>query len=521
MIGLLAMAVVVQFISFIPLISRTMDHRSIIEAHDNDAGKMIEVGLRTRWYNDNQFRYYGPLYFRLANTFHSVAPTYSGLYPADSREAQEESIHFYLLLVSVLGLFLLAFSCSWLLTSKWELRLLSVLFLTPLLAADPTWAQFIFTAHPDLMLAGFAALSAVMTYQMIEKDFSEASIRFAGWLWGATLCIKLSVLFFMPGLGLIFWIFSSSFKQTFERSKKLTLSALASYFLLGFPQNLDIFGSLRKLFNLSSFSSSFSSAAFADWWQQIGTQSVRGICLLLLISVLFSEKNKIEIPLKKYLASFLVMGLGLLILTTRTLELAHSYYTLPFIGALLVGVVFLSQNLRGLRLSERFNSAFHWNGFLFLIFILGSSFHLFSFPEAAATQASLLRCRSAYREVYNQTNTWLSQGQTMISTPYTPVPLYDEKKVQIDWELNFETLNKTSPDFLVLNSSYYARYTDQNIPNKYVLLTNADWKKTQDFYLAFTVKNPVSQDQVQAPGGAAWKKIYKNETCQLEIWQRQ
>ena len=94
---LFAGALAAQFLSFVPLISGFMDHRSIVEAHDNDAGKMVEVGGNSRWYNDNQFRYYGPLYFRIANTLHSVAPTFSGKYLTDSREAQEESVHFYLM----------------------------------------------------------------------------------------------------------------------------------------------------------------------------------------------------------------------------------------------------------------------------------------------------------------------------------------------------------------------------------------------------------------------------------------
>src|SRR5687768_1913278 len=77
---LLAAALLAQVAHHTQLIGDFMDHRAVIEAHDNDAGEMIRVTEKTRWYNDNGFRYYTPLYFRLAHTLAALAPAHSGLY---------------------------------------------------------------------------------------------------------------------------------------------------------------------------------------------------------------------------------------------------------------------------------------------------------------------------------------------------------------------------------------------------------------------------------------------------------
>ncbi len=512
---LFAGALAAQFLSFVPLISGFMDHRSIVEAHDNDAGKMVEVGGNSRWYNDNQFRYYGPLYFRLANTLHSVAPTFSGKYVTDSREAQEESVHFYLMLISLIGIYLLAGSCSYLLSSRWDLRFLSTLFLVPLFLKHDVWIQYVLIAHPDFLLTGLSALSVLLTVQMIQKNFSDKSIHWAGYAWGATLCTKLSVLFFMPGIGLIFYIFSKDFKETYTRAKSFTFRAVALYLILGFPQNFDIFGSLRKLIRLSEFSSGFTWSSFVDWWGYIGTQSFYGLIVIVVISLLLSERVPIKLSIKKSLAVFIALNIGLLLLTSRTIELSHTYYGLPFIAALLVSTVFVLQNFRFGYFVERFHSQIFVSLFLFVIFMMGASFDLFSFPKAAALQRQNLTCRNYHREIYDKTNAWLKEDQKMISTPYTPVPLYDEDKVQVHWEMNFEKLIESKVNLLIFNRSYYARYTDTESPTKYVLITNPEWKKTQDFYLAFYKK-----ENANIENSGEWKKIYNAENCSIEIWQR-
>src|SRR5690606_5595492 len=139
-----------------------------------------------------------PLYFRIANTLHSMAPTSSGLYSLDSDEAREESVHFYLLLVSLIGLFLLAFSCAFLVSNRWEVRILLSLFLSSLFLQHPVWSQYMLTAHPDHLLAGLAALSTMWTLLAVNEGFTTEKLKKAGMAWGATVATKLSSAFFIP-----------------------------------------------------------------------------------------------------------------------------------------------------------------------------------------------------------------------------------------------------------------------------------------------------------------------------------
>jgi hypothetical protein len=511
---LFGLAVIVQLMGFVPLLAGFMDHRSVIEAHDNDAGKMVEVGLRSRWYNDNGFRYYGPVYFRIANTFHQITKAYSGKYEAESPEANEESLHFYLILTSLLGAFLIAFSCSLLLSQRWELRFLYILFIVPLLLQSPTWSSYIFTAHPDMLLTGLVAFSTYLTLQMFRSDFEDKKIKWAGYAWGITLSTKLSSLFFMPGIGLLIWLYSKIHHQTWNRVKRFTLSALLSYFLIGFPQNFDIPGSLKKLFRLSEFSSGFSWAGFTDWWSMIANQSWMTLVFIIISSLVFSAGPKDGINVKKRLVLFCALNIGILLLTSRTLELAHTYYAMPFIGVLCVSTVFLFSNLRVGKLPERWPDPIYMQSLLFLVFVAASTTHLFSFPEATVVQRKMLLCRPGFQSVYNMTKAYLQEGGKIISTPYTPVPLEDEEKVSVNWEMNFDTLEKSQVRRMIFNNSYYGRYTQDGTPSKYVQLTNSEWQKSQEFYSAFNGKNEVHTDKA-----GTWQKVYSDK-CSLEIWDK-
>ena len=510
---LFALALGIQFFSVLPLISGFMDHRSIVEAHDNDAGKMVEVALRSRWYNDNNFRYYGPLYFRIANTFHSIVPASSGRYEMASAEASEESIHFYVLLTSLMGLFLLGFCCACLVSEKWEIRSLLTLFLMAAFLHHPVWSQYLFTAHPDHLLTGLVALSTLLTIRSFQKKLDDKSLAIAGFSWGLTICTKLSSLFFLPGWIALLFYFQKDRLRFKAALKKLVLFAAAGYFLIGFPQNIDIWGSLKKMLNLSEFSSTPTWVTFADWWNHVGGQAMWPAIVIVIGIIFFGSKIR-EFNFKQQVVLFLLMNLGLFILTLRSLELSHAYYVMPFVGTLLIALIILLNqiSLHSLIFSSK-PPIFLQSGLL-LLFIFGSHFNLFQFATAAATQKSLLNCRPHFQEVYGLSKKALADNKSILATPFTPVPLETEL-VKVDWELNFETLTKLQPKLLVFNRSYYARYTDSLDVSKYVQLTNSDWSTTQKFYMRF-----LNQTDVNAGSAGQWHKVYSDQ-CSLEVWEKQ
>ncbi len=510
---LFSLALGIQFLSAVPLISGFMDHRSIVEAHDNDAGKMVEVALRSRWYNDNNFRYYGPLYFRVANTFHSIVPASSGRYELGSPESNEESIHFYVLLTSLLGLFLLGISCASLISEKWEIRFLLTLFLMAAFLHHPVWSQYLFTAHPDQLLTGLVALSTLLTIRSFQKKFDGQSLAYAGFSWGLTICTKLSSLFFLPGWIALLFYFQKDRQRFKGVLKRLIAYAAGGYFLIGFPQNIDIWGSLKKMLNLSEFSSAPTLATFVDWWNHVGGQTIWPAAVILVGIIFFGSKIR-EFNFRQQIVLFLLMNLGLFILTLRTLELSHSYYVMPFVGTLLIALIVLMNQISLCDLIFSCRPPIFLQSVLFLLFVLGAHFNLFQFKTAGSTQKSLLTCRPHFQEVYGLTKKALAENKSIISTPYTPVPLENEL-VHVDWELNFDTVTKAQPKLLVFNSSYYARYTESLNVSKYVQLTNSDWSTTQKFYMSF-----LNQTDVNAGPAGQWHKIYSDQ-CSLEVWEKQ
>ena len=508
-----ALALGVQFLSAIPLLSQFMDHQAIVEAHDNDAGKMVEVALRSHWYNDNNFRYYGPLYFRIANTFHSMVPAVSGRYPLNSKEANEESIHFYVLMTSLLGLFLLGFSCAALVSEKWEVRCLLALLLNAAFLHHPVWSQYLFTAHPDLLLTGLVALSTLVTIRALRLGLQPQELLYSGILWGFTISTKLSSLFFLPGwIGIIFY-FQKNYNFFKPTIKKLFIVTAAAYFLIGFPQNIDLWGSLKKMLNLSEFSSTPTWASFADWWRLVGQQSLWPAGVIVLGILFFGSKIR-EFKFRQQVVLFILMNLGLVILTLRTLELTHSYYVMPFVGSFLMTIIIL---FNGCSFREQIfdqRPPIFLQGLLFIIFLLAAHFNFLQFTTAVETQKSLLTCRPYFIEVYRLTSSAVAENKKILATPYTPVPLESEF-LKVDWELNFKTVTEAQPRMMVFNQSYYARYTDSDDVSKYVQLTNSEWAETQKFYKSF-----LNQTDVDAGAAGQWHKIY-SDRCSLEVWQKQ
>lgn len=512
---ILFVALIVQFQSLMPLLSHFMDHRAIIEAHDNDAGKMVEVAENSRWYNDNYFRYYGPLYFRIVNTFDFISPTNSGRYDLSTRESKEESLHFYLLFTSVLGVYLIALCCSFLVSNRWDYRMLFLLFFVPILLYHPIWLQFLFTAHPDFLLMGLCALSTLLTIRMLQSHLASEHVKWAAYSWGLALSTKLSSLFFMPGIGILLFLYTKNKSALWQKCKEFLKYACISYFVIGFPQNLDIGGSLKKLFKLSEFSAGFTLDSFINWWGYFGSQSVYPLLFILGFYLFFGNTKRKTEDFRINFLSFLFLNLGLFIITTRTLELVHYYYVMPFVAAFLISTFLLLEYLPNNFFEKILTSETAQRLTITAIILIAAYLQLFSFQEAKAMQRKMLTCRPTYQSTYNLIQEQLAAGAKIIATPYTPVPIDENSNVDIDWELNFDTVQKNMPQLLVFNNGYYARYTESADPSNYVKINNPDWQKTREFYLSFEKKNDVNLNVI-----GHWKKI-SEDRCSLEIWQKQ
>ena len=99
------LAITAQLSSLISIISHYTDTAVIISSYSLDAGNSIEVANRTSLINDNDWRPYGPIYYRATklmsyfneNLIHNTSQL-------NSSQKHESTLNFYLILISILSL---------------------------------------------------------------------------------------------------------------------------------------------------------------------------------------------------------------------------------------------------------------------------------------------------------------------------------------------------------------------------------------------------------------------------------
>lgn len=515
---ILAFAVIGHFAHHVQLIGRFMDHQSIVEAHDNDAGEMVNVAERTRWYNDNSFRYYTPLYFRLANTFKTLAPAQSGLVEAKTIMASQESSHFALMLVSLLGVYLLAFSISSFFVSDLRLRLGFGLLLSTAFLGQPIWSFYLFTAHPDLLLAGLTSFSLFWTFRWVQSPDEKKYLAFASLSWGLAISTKLSTVFFLPGfLILLFFVDRNKWKENGLSTLKW---GSLSYFLSGFPQSLDVPGSLKTLFGFSRFSDPATTESFLEWWQMLFEQSWMPLVVVFVLifwcdrKPVGGSKGTSNKQVVSPILVFLCLNLGFSFMSLKKIALVHNHYVFPFTVALVFSFAFMISEFKWFhvfRLERQPLWTKYKNPFIYLA-IFGASYVWIS-PQPAKSLQTLSSCRPSYRAIFNETYKLAQEGKRIYATPYTPVPIFLKDKVRVHWEMNFAELHKEKPSAIVFSEAFAQRYLVE--VEDYTRRTNPEFARSQEFFRSFAGKTSFTD-----PDSVKWNQIHK-DSCGLQIWVRE
>ena len=103
--ALAILAIIVQVASIISVISHHNDSSIIISTYSMDAAKSISVAESTSLMNDNGWRPYGPLYYRITKIMSYFNENLFQNYPHNSlKEKHESNLCFYLLMTSVLSI---------------------------------------------------------------------------------------------------------------------------------------------------------------------------------------------------------------------------------------------------------------------------------------------------------------------------------------------------------------------------------------------------------------------------------
>ncbi len=490
-----------QFSTLVFEIARYTTSQDILQAFSDDGAAAIEVASKTRWYSDNRWSAYGPLYYRLTHTLAILAPL-----PNES-----ENYHFHLLLTSLLAAYSLCALVAWTLGIRGPELVVSTCFLVCCFLSQSEWMKMLIQAHPDWLLSFTAGLSAFAAVHVSGVSWHlDKSLRLLALSLALGMLTKASFVFFLPATILLVM------RRVDVRLhfKKIILTALGFYFLLGFPQAFRVDRDLRFLSRQSQFSQSPDWGSTVEWLELFGSQLSWPLLGAVAVFLLFAtpRMKPLNAPKVRWRSiDILWLLLPLVLLMSRKIISENSYYTLPFVAFFLVGLSHLAADRLSLPWqSERVRA---WS---FIGVILVSVMFGLMTPKGMGDRLALeSECREQAHDVRAAVEEHLKKKTLVYVDPYVPFPRSPEFKPLIkgNWRSSWEQVHASGAQVMVLSRKFYGRYLEPM--SEYVLKQNPKAATTADFYRAIDSASM----NVTAPTGEVWQ-LEKSFTCGWRIWKQ-
>lgn len=501
LLWLLAILVfVAQFSSVVHELSRYSTNQSILQAFDDDAAAAIEVAEKTRWYWDNHWSAYGPLYYRFAHTLDVLSPLTSS----------SETSHFHLLMISLLAAYAVCGLLSFAVKIRGPEWLLSTCILLVLFLSLDIWRVMLFRAHPDWLLSLTAAFTAIAVWQMDNSRRSQALAAMAialGMLTKATFILCLPTLLLIVALR----------KNLRPYMLRVALWSLGFYFLIGFPQSLRLDRDIKFLIFQSAFNRPPDLTSALNWlqqsWNQLWLPMIGVVILWLIFSRATTESREARKSLLLRAGQVALFLLPILVLMTRKVIAPAEHYTMPFVTFFLAG---LCMSLKGFS-SEKVRTA----AFLTAL-VAGSIFGLFTPRGLDAKLNEEAACRLEAAQVKDLIQTQFDKRESVFMDPYVPFPRERANKdlLKGGWRNSWRLLGESHSKWMVLNQKFFERYLGEI--SEYGAVSNANAAESKEFYHAFNkeLAPEAGAIQVQSPDGKTWI-LERSFTCGWKIWRQE
>lgn len=487
--------------------------RSVVGSVDDDAGWNTHKTMITRWYKDNGWALYGPLYFRINHTLQTLFPQIVSPEELSVYERAEQSAQYAIMITSTLSLFGLALLIGWALLESWAERLALAVVLVAAFLADGQWSAFILRAHPDVLFSIAAAAAAFYSLRMLDTGFALAYYRGSAVLWGLATCIKLSISLFLPGL-ILFVLAPFSFPKV-KRALFYGLWMFAAYFVIGFPQTITLDRPVRDLLTQNQFSALGGWDTIARWLHLIFEQAWRP-ALVIVITGLVLGTNRFDYKARALgrMWAFAVVSTGLLVM--RVISTPADHYTLPFVAIMLVLLAASVAALVRGRVAGTLTRVpvFLRASLLLVVFYPITNGYL---PATLATElAKQQQCRPEAAAVDRYVRARIKENRIIFVDPYAPFPSDEKNKhVYNEWGISLKTLAARPYDVLILNAKFYGRFTPKEGVSEYVRRDSPDWESKRDAYLLFD-----GQQRAHLPDGQKWKLV-SQDACGFQAWERE
>jgi hypothetical protein len=495
---------------FIYAISQNVDNWAIIFSKDNDAANGIRLAQYSDWLTDNKYYNYGNLYFRISHTLQKLNPFILVNQENIFSEKSDQIHHFILMFVSYISMTGLSFLVSNILTTSKNKFMISSLIINSIFMSSTYWISKVFGVHPDLLLCFFIGLSVYSTAKYISSK-NDNMLFISAITWGITLAIKLSSLFYMP---ILLVLFLKPFnKENIIKAFKFFSIILITFFIIGFPQNFQFI----KIYEFVKYQSAFSIAptieSFNEWWFLIYKQYIPFLPFIFIISIFLSDKNNMKMNKNELLQLFLITFLPFLFFLQRNITSPHEHYTLPIVAGLLVFTSIFFINLKYYLIEKR-NLSLNFNNLpsLTVFFVIGV-FIINIIPNITnSLLAKDLECRDEARNLYNIIKTYQSQKLKTHVDPYVPFN-QGLGYIRNNWFKELKDISPGNADVLVLSKNYYNRYLTKE-ESHYIKQDTNNFNEVKKFYETFHQKKLIKDIYNQE-----WQKIAEY-SCGWEIWVR-
>ncbi len=487
--------------------------KAILQSIDGDSSYGVETAINTNWVNHNGSTNYGPLYYRLAAPIrHFVDSTLltNGL---SKSEAQFKNVHFHLLLLNLLSVFAMSFVFSLILTPfrPWQLLITSVM---PAMFLSQTWrAKFLIMANTDHLLALLVTIGVLLFYMGLSETDHTKHRR---WLFYTALCwalaslTKLTTVFFAPSL--LIFIYLLDPKKLKNHLLFFSKWFLLFYFVLGFPQSLDLWGSLKPVIRQNGFTSLVNLDFLLNQWLVLFIDDLFKPFLFILACLLIVPFRTAQISQKALMKTFVLVLLPIVFLVSKKTTAPFQWYTFPFANALLVAhalfIVYLG------KLIFKGKDSFKKSPWLLVLFFAAFPLSNQNFPQSIDSNFyESTACRSQAEVVRNLINNYAQQGRPILTDPLFPYdPIYFKNSVNSLWDMNWQQVADNKTEVLGLKSSYYRLFLVPGAPE-------VRWLTDKSSQIAF-YQSFLNTDQAKAPDGSLWQLKHK-DSCDFEVWVKQ
>ena len=530
-----------QLAFFTNSISKSVDNWAIVFSRDNDAANGIRLAQISDWTTDNHYYNYGNLYFRIAHTFQKLDPSISINDINRFSEDSDKSHHFTLMFISMLSFYGISALISYLFTNSKNNFLISMIILNSIFMSNNYWISKVFGVHPDLLLCFLISLSVFFTAKylvskennvqnsslinfqadisqgIIEEDLSKTRFITNKYMivsaisWGLALAVKLSALFYLP---VLFIVFLLPFKKSdVPEVIKFFIILFAIFFIVDFPQNFKFISMYEFIKYQSAFSLPATFESISEFLVLLYRQYVSFLPALFFICIFLSDRNNFKLKRNSLIKLLCISLIPFVFLLQRNITSPHEHYPLPIVSGLLIFTAIALINLKYYFIENR-GANLNFKGYIPLtIFLFIAVISLKFLPNASSKiLESDLKCREEARSIYSLEKKYqLAKLKTHVD-PYVP---FDQSLgfVRNNW---FKTMADIAPgnaDILILSKNYYSRYLAKEASH-YIKQDTKNFDQIKKFYEVFSNKNITTDIHNQK-----WQKLQEDQ-CGWEIWAR-